>query len=119
MDALVIDGMVPPPDSYAMRKRLARTVLPLRAIFWGVLLCVFDFNLFLGSRRYQVDILSDAFGMVLIAGGVIVLAAQRVDAAYDWLMSSSAAVAIAFTVGAFAKQLRPEWLIQILVLIPL
>src|SRR5262249_13943291 len=119
MDSLVQEGMVSSPDSYEMRKRFARILLPLRAIFWGGLLCVFDFNLLLGGQRFQVDTLNHAVGMVLIAGGVSVLAAQKVDSRYDWLMSSSAAIAGALTVGAFTKLLRPDWLIQIQVLVPL
>src|SRR2546422_6416638 len=85
-------------EGFIRRRRLIKTVVPLRAIFWGGLLCVFDFNLFIqvGGQRRSFDVLNDGLGMVLVAGGVIVLAAQKVDSLYDWLMSSTSAVAIVF-----------------------
>ena len=104
----------------ANRRRLTKAITPLRSIFWGGLLCILDFNVFvqLGNQRSSFDILNDALGMMLIAGGVIVLAAQKVDPLYDWLMSSVSAVAFVFTVGAFVKQLQPEFFLRVQPLMP-
>ena len=49
-------------------KEAIKAVWPLRLIFFGALLCIFDY-LPAGLRgpRYQVDVLNDALGMFLIA----------------------------------------------------
>lgn len=52
-------------------------ITPLRMIFWGGLLCVFDFkfNQVSNGQGYSFDILNDALGVLLILVGVIRLRA--------------------------------------------
>jgi hypothetical protein len=51
---------------------LSRFVTPLRLIFWGVLLCVFDFHFswLSGGEGLRLDVLSDFVGMILILIGI-------------------------------------------------
>ena len=113
--------MVPVPDvSREDRKRLRKALSPLRAIFWGGLFCIFDFNLAVqatGGRR-AFDVLNDGLGMLLITGGVIALASENVDSTYDALLSFAIAVAGLWTFGAFSKQLFPLWFGRLQPLMP-
>lgn len=61
-----------------------QTVTPLRMIFWGGLLLIFDitFTTTTNGHGFKFDILNDAVGAVLIAIGVSRLGAIRVDGRY-------------------------------------
>lgn len=52
---------------------ISAAITPLRMIFWGGLLCVFDFrfNQVSNGQGYSFDVLNDALGVVLILVGVI------------------------------------------------
>jgi hypothetical protein len=66
-----------------------RAVKPLRLIFWGGLLCIFDitFGQTTNGRGFRCDILNDAVGAFLIAWGVFALAEIRVDERYKQAMT--------------------------------
>ena len=63
-------------------------VFPLRLIFWGGLLCIFDFTISQTSngRGFKFDLLNDALGTILIAVGVFRLASIPVHHRYASLM---------------------------------
>ena len=54
-----------------------QAITPLRLIFWGGLLCIFDFHLTqtTNGHGFKFDVLSDALGSILIAVGVFRLGA--------------------------------------------
>jgi len=66
-----------------------KAVKPLRLIFWGGLLCVFDFTFgqTTNGRGFRCDILNDAVGAFLIAWGVFALAQIHVDERYKQAMT--------------------------------
>jgi hypothetical protein len=66
-----------------------RAVKPLRLIFWGGLLCIFDitFGQTTNGRGFRCDILNDAVGAFLIAWGVFALAEIHVDERYKRAMT--------------------------------
>lgn len=66
-----------------------KAVKPLRLIFWGGLLCIFDFTFgqTTNGRGFRCDILNDAVGAFLIAWGVFALAEIRVDERYRQAMT--------------------------------
>jgi hypothetical protein len=67
----------PPP-------RLPPLLGPLRAIFWGALLCLFDFTVSetSGDEGWRFDFLNDFVGMLTIAWAVFRLSAVEVDERY-------------------------------------
>jgi len=98
-------------DEQPLDPRLVpRTVLALRLVFLGGLLCLLDFNLFiqLGSRRSSVDLLNDLVGVGLVAVGVGILYSFEVDRAYDVLMTVVFAAAGLSLIAAVAVRVRPE-----------
>jgi len=65
-----------------------RAITPLRMIFWGGLLCVFDFNFSqtTNGQGFKFDVLNDALGTLLIAIGVFRLSAAPVHGRYATAM---------------------------------
>lgn len=61
-----------------------QAITPLRLIFWGALLCVFDFNLSetTNGQGFTFDVLSDVVGTIMIAVGVFRLSALPVHDRY-------------------------------------
>jgi hypothetical protein len=59
---------------------VGQAITPLRMIFWGGLLCIFDFNFSqtTNGQGFKFDILNDALGTILIAVGVFRLSAISV-----------------------------------------
>lgn len=76
--------------------KLQRAVAPLRLIFWGGLLCVFDLSITWTVNRqgFKFDILNDALGAVLIAIGVCKLAGFSGQPRYVWAMFFVVVVAL-------------------------
>jgi hypothetical protein len=66
------------------RHPISRAVAPLRCVFWGGLICVFDitYSVWSGGRGFRIDVLDDAVGALLIAVGVFRLGALPVDGRY-------------------------------------
>lgn len=71
-------------DEYSVK----RAVTPLRLIFWGGLLCIFDFTFSqtTNGQGFKFDILNDAVGTILIAVGVFRLAEIPVHSRYATVM---------------------------------
>jgi hypothetical protein len=75
---------------------IKRAIIPLRMIFWGGLLCIFDFTLYQTTtynyvhisytEGFKFDILSDALGAFLIAVAVFRLATIPVHDRYAKVM---------------------------------
>lgn len=67
---------------------IGKIISPLRLIFWGGLLCVFDFRVSQTSsgKGWQFDILNDFAGMLLITWGVFQLARINVHDRYKTAM---------------------------------
>lgn len=65
-----------------------QAVTPLRLIFWGGLLCIFDFTFSqtTNGQGFKFDILNDAVGTILIAVGVFRLAEIPVHSRYATVM---------------------------------
>lgn len=61
-----------------------KAITPLRMIFWGGLICIFDltFSQTTNGRGFKIDILNDALGAILIAVGVFRLGAISVHDRY-------------------------------------
>lgn len=66
------------------RHPISRAVAPLRCVFWGGLICVFDitYSVWSGGRGFRIDVLDDAVGALLIAVGVFRLGALPADGRY-------------------------------------
>ncbi len=79
---------------------MRRVVGPLRSIFWGGLLCLFDFTV--SETRngvgFKFDLLNDALGMILITGGLVALARMPSSRRIGPLLLTCTAVA---AVGTF------------------
>jgi hypothetical protein len=65
-----------------------RAITPLRMIFWGGLLCIFDitFTQTTNGRGFKCDILDDTLGAILITVGVFKLSAIAVHGRYSTVM---------------------------------
>jgi hypothetical protein len=65
-----------------------QAITPLRMIFWGGLLCIFDFTFSqtTNGQGFKFDILNDAVGTILIAVGVFRLSAAAVHRRYATIM---------------------------------
>ena len=68
---------------------IRQAITPLKLVFWGGLLCLFDFTFSTtsGGEGFKFDILNDAVGAVLIAVGVFKLSAISVHARYGRIMT--------------------------------
>jgi hypothetical protein len=51
---------------------IAQTVIPLRLIFWGALICLFDFTFAqkTNGTGWKCDVINDLIGMLMITGAV-------------------------------------------------
>jgi hypothetical protein len=68
---------------------IKQAISPLRMIFWGGLLCIFDINFSqtTNGQGFKCDILDDSVGALLILVGVFKLSAIRVHNRYATVMS--------------------------------
>jgi hypothetical protein len=91
--------------------RLLEAVTPLRLIFWGGLLCIFDitFSHTQNGYGFKFDILNDALGVLLILIGVVKLAKFTVDDRYDWAMR----FVIVVTVVALLDAIRAHFIMPL------
>jgi len=66
------------------RSEIPSIVTPLRFIFWGGLICIFDLNFASTSNGegFRFDLLNDFVGMLMITWGVFRLASLQVDDRY-------------------------------------
>jgi len=82
-------------------------ITPLRLVFWGGLLCVFDltFASTTNGRGIRFDLLNDALGMILISVGVCRLASVRVSDRYRTAMLFVVVVSFLATIEAFFNHL--------------
>ena len=85
-------------------------IRPLRLIFWGGLLCVFDFNFSqtVNGSGFKFDVFNDAVGCALIAWGAVVLASIRVHDRYAKAMTFVKIVSIL----AFFGAVRDHWIVR-------
>jgi hypothetical protein len=67
---------------------VAEIITPLRLVFWGALIYILHFNVGFSSGRssFQIDILNDVIGGILITLGVFRLGNVRVNATYGLTM---------------------------------
>lgn len=82
---------------------LGRTILPLRLIFWGGLLCVLDFTISstTNGNGWKFDFLNDFVGMLMIAWATFQLATVAVHERYQKWMLFIKVVATLCCVEAF------------------
>jgi hypothetical protein len=84
---------------------IRRVISPLRLIFWGGLICVFDFKI------NQFDLLNDLVGMIMITWGVFKLSNITVHDRYSTAMLYTKVVAMLSCLdalhGLFAYQVPP------------
>lgn len=76
---------------------LRRSILPLRLVFWGAVLCVVDFRI--RSEIGTIDLVSDFAGTALVLAGLWMLSGIRVDAVYRRGMRFAAVAALASLAG--------------------
>jgi len=91
------------------------TITPLRAIFWGGLLCLIDiyYKQLLNGEGWRFDILSDVVGALMMVWGVYRLSLVRVSGSYltaVMFVLTIAGLAVVDAVhGHFVYQ-KPQWL---------
>jgi hypothetical protein len=90
-------------------------VRPLRWIFWGGILCIFDvtFSSTTNGEGFRFDLLDDTLGAVLITWGVVRLARAPVPGRYGAVMRFVVGVAAATIVETAIKHWvfpHPDWL---------
>jgi len=73
-----------------------QAIAPLRLIFWGGLLCIFDitFSQTTNGQGFKFDVLNDALGTAMIAYGVFSLASAPVHGRYSSTMTFVLVVSI-------------------------
>lgn len=81
---------------------IKQAITPLRVIFWGGLLCIFDLNFSstTNGQGFKFDILNDAVGAVLIAVGVFRLSAASVSSRYATVMQFVKVVSVLAVLNA-------------------
>ena len=84
-----------------------QAIAPLRMIFWGGLLCIFDFNISqtTNGQGFKFDILNDALGTALIAFGVFSLASAPVHRRYASVMTFVLVVSVLAVLDALRDHL--------------
>ena len=89
------------------RDDVRAAVTPLRLVFWGGMLCVFDltFSSTVNGQGFRFDLLNDALGMILITVGVSRLSAVRVSDRYRAAMVFVVVVSVLATLEAFFDHL--------------
>jgi len=90
---------------------IADAVTSLRMIFWGGLLCIFDFNISQTSngQGFTCDILNDAVGTILVAVGVARLSKAPVHDRYQSVMN----VVLVVSLLAIVDALRSHVVMQL------
>jgi len=85
------------------RSEVHKAIKPLRLIFWGGLLCLFDitFSELRNGQGYRFDVLNDTLGAILIAVGVFALARIAVDSPYKSWLALVQAMSIVLVVDTF------------------
>ncbi len=75
---------------------ITEAITPLRMIFWGGLICLFDLSVTQKSNGtgFKFDILNDVVGAVLISVGVFRLSSLSVHANYETAMSFVKVIAV-------------------------
>jgi len=76
---------------------------PLRLVFWGGILCVFDFKL------NGFDVLNDVLGAVLIAWGVLRLGSSQIHERYRQAMLFVQVMALLYVIQAINAYVRYEF----------
>ena len=76
---------------------------PLRLVFWGGILCVFDFKL------NGLDVLNDVLGALLIAWGVLRLGSSQIHERYRQAMLFVQVVALLYVAQAVNAYVRYEF----------
>jgi hypothetical protein len=89
-------------DNEERTSRLLGLITPLRLIFWGALLCLFDFSFSstTNGEGFKFDILNDLLGMILITVGVIRLGGIEVTHTYSKGMTFVKVVSVISTIEA-------------------
>ena len=90
---------------------IRRTITPLRLVFWGGILCVFDlaFSSATNGEGFRFDLLNDAVGVILITVGVFRLATVPVNRRYRRAMRFVQVVSVLVLVDAVREHiLVPE-----------
>jgi len=84
------------------RARLLSMVRPLRFIFWGGLLCLFDLSIswVSGSSGFRFDFLNDFLGMILISFGIFRLSRIGLEAGHPTSMNFVKVVSVISTFKA-------------------
>lgn len=89
-------------DEREIRNQIARLIGPLRAIFWGGILCAIDLKVKSGSSSF--DLLNDLLGKILITLGVFRLWTFPVTRSYGRGMGLVVLVSILSTLKTAAKE---------------
>jgi hypothetical protein len=79
---------------------IRRTITPLRMIFWGGLICVFDFNI------NHFDLFNDLVGTLMIAWGVFKLGGLEIHEFYSKAMLFVKIVVVLSCLAALLEQFR-------------
>ena len=88
-------------------QEIRRIITPLRLIFWGGLICVFDFKI------NEFDLLNDFVGMIMITWGVIQVSKVNVHDRYSMAMLFVKIVAVLTSLEALQEHFAyriPEFL---------
>jgi hypothetical protein len=99
-----------PPPAPLWEHPVGRAILPLRLIFWGGLLMIFDLKVSqkVNGEGFQFDVLNDALGAALIAWGVFRLATIPVPGRYAAAMTLvKVTVILAFANAVRAHVIMP------------
>ena len=89
-------------DTGERKRQLLNMIGPLRMIFWGGLLCLFDFSFSstVNGEGFTFDILNDFLGMILISVGVFRLGRIELTHSYSKAMIFVMVVCLISTVKA-------------------
>lgn len=85
-----------------------QAITPLRLIFWGGLLCIFDFHL--TGQGFRFDVVSDVLGTLLIAVGVFRLGAIPIHDRYKSKMRFVKVVSVIGVLDALQDHFVPPLL---------
>jgi hypothetical protein len=99
-------------DSTIKEHTVNRAITPLRLIFWGGLLCIFDFTLgeTTNGQGFKFDVLSDLLGTILITVGVFRLSACPVHDRYASRMKFVKIVSVLAVLDAIQDHFVPPLL---------
>ena len=88
-----------------------RAITPLRLIFWGGLLCIFDvsFTQTSNGQGFRCDVLNDVVGAVLVAAGVARLGAVPVHDRYASVMKVVLVVAVLAVLDTIREVFVMPW----------